>query len=269
MELAGRHVLITGASRGLGEALATEFAGAGCRLSLVARDRERLSQVAARLDAAAICYDLTDLVGLPAFVSRVEQTGGPIDVLVNNAAVVDSGLLIECDPDDIQKTIALDLVAPILLTRLVVPGMIERGGGTIAMISSVGAILGAPGLSTYCACKAGMSRFVTALELELANSPIAFTLVEASNIAGGGTLDDCVSPTACEATRNYMRLAYRLGLARDTSSTSAARSILVAVRTGRARLRLPRRHALLYAFASLPNFLSRRLYRGFGQVRRD
>ncbi|MHB0978707.1 MAG: SDR family NAD(P)-dependent oxidoreductase [Thermoleophilia bacterium] len=267
MELAGRHVLITGASRGLGEALAMEFAGEGCRLSLVARDRERLSHVAIRLDAVAVCYDLTDLAGLPALVSQIEQAAGPIDVLVNNAAVVDSGLLLECDPDDIQRTIALDLVAPILLTRLVLPGMISRGSGSIAMISSVGAILGAPGLSTYCACKAGLSRFLTALELELAHSPVELTLIEASNIVGGGTLDDCVSPSACDATRNYMRLAYHLGLATDTSLISAARVIVNAIRAGRARVRLPRRHAVLYGLAYLPNRLSSRLYQRFGQPR--
>jgi short-subunit dehydrogenase len=228
---------------------------------LVARDDVSLSAVATRTGAAYEAFDLTNVAALPALVRRIEEANGPVDVLVNNAGAVDRGLLTDSPPEAVASTMALNFAAPIMLTRLLLPGMISRGRGAVVMMSSVGAILACPGLSVYCASKAGLSRFVHALELELGSGPVAFTLVEACALTGGRSWDDCIGPDACIETRRFSQIAHRLGLAPETSCTSAAESIVDAVRLGRRRVRIPARHRPLYGIANFPNTLSSYLYK--------
>src|SRR5437764_4636305 len=125
MELAGRRVLITGASRGIGRALAEQFAGAGARVALVARSEAPLKELADRLGGTAHPCDLGDPDQLTGFIDRVEAEGGPIDVLVNNAGVDKAGFIQELSAADVETLFRLNVIAPVELCRQVIPRMLE------------------------------------------------------------------------------------------------------------------------------------------------
>lgn len=266
MRLQDAHVLVTGASRGLGEAIADAFSREGARLSLVGRDSDRLADVAARTGGVAHVFDLTRVDRLASLIADVQTASGPIDVLVNNAGIVDRTGFLESALEDVEEVLALDLRAPLALTRLVVPEMTSRAnGGAVVLVSSIGSVLGAPGLSAYCAAKAGLSRFADALEMELRGSGVRITVAQFSNICGGGTLDACLSEGAYPQTRSYMRLAYRLGMTVDTSCAVAAGKLVRGVTQEKRRVTLPRRHAPFYAIAGVPSAVSRSLYARLAQ----
>ncbi len=135
MKLTGAHVLITGASRGIGEGLAREFAAAGSRVTLVARSA-RIESLAGELGGVALRADLTDPDQLSGLVAGAEAQQGPVDVLVNNAGLVRVGALMDMEWADVADTVRPDLLAPIELCRQALPGMIERGRGHVVNISS-------------------------------------------------------------------------------------------------------------------------------------
>src|SRR5580765_6692311 len=112
MQLAGSRVVVTGASRGIGAELASRLAEKGARVALVARSHDAIAKLAADLGGDAYPADLADAT-----------TIGPIDVLVNNAGVDLTGALTELAPERIQELIAINLVAPMLLSRAVIPAM--------------------------------------------------------------------------------------------------------------------------------------------------
>jgi len=114
MELAGKRVLITGASRGIGQALAERFTAAGARVALVARSEGPLKELADRLGGTAHPADLADRDQLDGLVDRIEADGGPVDVLVNNAGVDRAGFLIEMSADDVDFLYRLAVAQPLV-----------------------------------------------------------------------------------------------------------------------------------------------------------
>ena len=178
MDLNGRRVLITGASRGIGEATARRFADAGATVALVARNADALEQLATELSGTAHPADLTDPDTVDALIGRVEDESGPVDVLVNNAGVDSVGAFVEMDPGDLQRIYQLNLVAPVQLTRQVLPGMLERGRGRIVNVSSLAGVAAYPGMVSYASTKAGLSQFTEVLALDLQGLPVGTTLVE-------------------------------------------------------------------------------------------
>src|SRR4051812_22730750 len=138
MELPGRRVLVTGASRGIGAALAIAFAAAGADGVLAPRSAERIRELAERVGGTAIPGDLADAAAVAGLVARVESEAGPLDVLVNNAGFEDSAYLPEQEAAAVDAMIAVNVSAPIQLSRLVLPGMLERGRGHIVNFSSLG-----------------------------------------------------------------------------------------------------------------------------------
>src|SRR3954451_922860 len=146
MELSGTRVLITGASRGIGEALARRFATAGARVALVARSEEPLERLAGDTGGAAFPADLNDPAAVRALIGRVEADGGPVDVLVNNAGIDLAGWLPGTDPVDLERLYQVNLVAPAVLCRQVIPGMLQRGRGHIVNVSSLSRVAAFPGL---------------------------------------------------------------------------------------------------------------------------
>src|SRR5690348_14065671 len=137
MELAGRRVLITGASRGIGQALAEQFASAGARVALVARSEGPLKDLADRLGGTAHPADLGDPDQLANLIERVEADGGPIDVLVNNAGIDRAAFFTHVSAADVEALYRLNLIAPVELTRQAVPRMLDRGRGHVVMMSSM------------------------------------------------------------------------------------------------------------------------------------
>src|SRR5581483_75530 len=115
---------------------------------------------------------------------RLEEAAGPVDVLVHNAAVAIVGRLAEQDADAVPMSLAINVVAPMELTRRLLPGMLERQRGRIVSISSLAGVAAFPTLSTYGATKAALGHFTSALQRELRRSPVRATLVLLGEVAG-------------------------------------------------------------------------------------
>ena len=164
-ELRGRTALVTGASRGIGAHIARALAGEGMRLVLVARSAGALEGVAAGLRAR------TEVVTIPADLARRDQIealaerAGAVDVLVNNAGLELAAAYHTVAPETIDELIAVNLTAPMILTRLLLPGMIARGGGHVVNISSLAGLVGTPYGEVYCATKHGLVGFTRSLRL--------------------------------------------------------------------------------------------------------
>ncbi|WP_139809208.1 SDR family NAD(P)-dependent oxidoreductase [Mycobacterium avium] len=186
VNLRGKQVLVTGGSKGVGAAMANEFSSRGARVTLAARPSDQLNAVAASTGSTASPLDLADFDALDGFISRVEKANGPIDVLVNNAALVTAGRIDSVSRSDLQTQINVNLLAPMELCRQALPGMLERGGGTVVNVSSMVAELGIPNLPAYVAAKAGLTKFTLDLQGDLRRSrdDVAVLLVVLGEIPG-------------------------------------------------------------------------------------
>ncbi|MEV4377947.1 SDR family NAD(P)-dependent oxidoreductase [Streptosporangium sp. NPDC049644] len=160
MRLADARVLITGASSGIGAATARAMAAAGARLVLSGRDRDRLAAVASETGGRALVGDLTtDLAGLA-------ERAGPVDVLVGNAGCGWAGPFPAMPDGTVERLVAGNLTAPILLTRLLLPAMIERGRGHLVFVASIAGAIGVRDEAVYAATKAGLLGFAESLRYE-------------------------------------------------------------------------------------------------------
>jgi short-subunit dehydrogenase len=204
----GKRVLVTGASSGIGAALAREMASQGAVVGVCARRTALLDEVLADCRRAspgsrAWTVDLADLDGLEAFVERVEGELGGIDVLVNNAAMMMGRGALETAWQDVVRIIETDYYSPIRLTRAALPGMLARGGGHIVVVSSMAARMSTPGEAAYAAAKAALSAYFEALAGELWDTTVRFHLVYPAliDVTPGVDGDDGLAATATGATR--------------------------------------------------------------------
>jgi short-subunit dehydrogenase len=178
----GQRVLVTGASSGIGAAIARDLAGQGATVGLVARREELLELVLADCrahapDSVALPFDLTDLDGLGSLVQRAEAELGGIDVLVNNAGVTYAGPAATAPLDDLEAQLRINYLSPVRLTQLVVSAMTARGSGQVTVISSMAARTSTPGEAAYASAKSALSTYVEALAGELWGGPVRFHLV--------------------------------------------------------------------------------------------
>jgi short-subunit dehydrogenase len=179
-----QRVLVTGASRGLGAALAREFGKHGHRVFLVARDAAELAQVAKEMTnahgadtAAWRAHDLRDVDGIEALARAAEAVLGGIDVLVNNAAIGPYRPFLENSPQDLHELLALNLEAPMRLAHALLPGMLARGGGHIINIASDLARRPLAQMAPYVASKHGLLGFGASLHRELRGRGVRVTTV--------------------------------------------------------------------------------------------
>lgn len=165
-----RVVIITGASSGIGAALARELAAQGAQLALFARRPDQLQTVAESCGSESVLTVVGDVTSAEDRQRLVEQTlarFGRIDVLINNAGIGDGGTFTQITAERIDAVLQTNLVAVIHLTHLVVPTMIEQGAGIIINVSSPMGKLGLPGRTLYNASKAGLSMVSQTLRREL------------------------------------------------------------------------------------------------------
>jgi short-subunit dehydrogenase len=193
MEISGKRILLTGATRGIGKALAERFAAEGARLALVARSAGPLGELATTLGAKAYPADLADPAAVGGLIERVEADGGAIDILVNNAGVSNVDHVLRQSPDSIEAVFRTNLLTPIHLCQQVIPGMLERGGGYIVNMGSIAGFMPPPGLVHYGASKAGLAQYTAGLRVDLRDLPVKLTLVQIGSTATD--MDD--------ATQNY------------------------------------------------------------------
>jgi len=248
MDLVGRHVLVTGASRGIGRVLAERFAAAGSRVALVARTREDLEEVADAVDGAAYVADLADAAAVSGLVARIEQAGGPLDVVVNNAGVETAGHLLDPTSEEVERLFRLNLLTPVELCRQVLPGMLERRQGHIVALSSLAGVATFPGLAAYGSTKAGLTHFMAGLRADLRGSPVGTTVVE----IGPVTTDMMTRVKEYGPTRRAFERMSRLGLLVEIGPDQVADATVAAVRAGRRHVRLPRRAALSAVVTEAP-----------------
>ena len=172
MQLAGKTVLLTGASGGIGRAIATRLAQAGAQLRMVGRDAGRLEQVRRALPGThqSVVADINTAAGRDGLFSRCQEDG--LDVLVNAAGVQDFQMFDRQDSRHIEQMLMTNLVAPVLLCHRLIPLMQQRQQAILINVGSIFGSIGHPGFAAYCASKFGLRGFTEALQRELAHSPI-------------------------------------------------------------------------------------------------
>jgi short-subunit dehydrogenase len=225
------HAVITGASSGIGAAVARELHGAGAHVTLVARRGAQLSMVADMLGrdrSRIIVCDLADLS--TAWIDEAERFA-PIDLFVNNAGTQAVGLFARSDDEIGRRLLAVNLLAPLALTRAVVPRMLARRRGVMVNVSSVAAIVPpAAGMVRYVAAKAGLAAFSEALRVELSGTGVHVLTVYPGPIDNG-------SPQEAYDVYGRTSVAARLPVGR---ADALARAIHYAIVRRRARLIFPR-----------------------------
>jgi len=163
------HVVITGASSGIGEALAREYLARGASVTLIARRADRLAAIAASAPERThvVCCDLSDVDHACDFIPTAEAALGPIDVWINNAGVALVHPTVDTDWRAAEALLRLNVLTPLRLTSVVAPQMLARGRGCIVDIASVAALAPQPGFFFYNASKAALAAASESLREEL------------------------------------------------------------------------------------------------------
>lgn len=184
-ELKGKIVLVTGASAGIGRAIAVQFARSGCRLILAARRKDRLDELARSLKrehkAESLCLplDLLDRPGTLAALESMDASWRNVEILVNNAGMVrgldklNAGRL-----EDWDEIIDTNVKALLCVTRWVLPHMLERGRGHVINLGSISGYETYPGGAVYCASKFAVRALTSGLKMDLLGTPIRVTSID-------------------------------------------------------------------------------------------
>jgi len=258
MQVSGAKVLITGGSRGIGAALAREFAAQGADVCVVARSAEALGQIAEEIGGVAITADLLDTAQMDGLAGRVSAEFGDVDILVNNAGLDAPGAFLSVDPADLRDVVRVNLEGSIMLTRAFLPGMVERGRGHLVFMSSLAGTAGFPSLATYCSTKAGLNNFAAAMRLELNATDISTTLVTPGPV-DTDMWDGLEDIEYNQAQLKRMRLLRTLP---KTTPVKIARRTVAAVEADQRHVRHPRRLSLSFWLAESPRRLNELLLSG-------
>jgi short-subunit dehydrogenase len=177
MLLEGRVALVTGASSGIGRAVAPLLAERGALLALAGRDPRALAAIAERTGGQALEADLAFPGGAERLAELVLERWGRVDLLVSNAGAGWAGDLATMPMELAERLIALNLVAPVRLTRLLLPGMLERGSGHLVYVTSIAGATGVAREAVYSAAKAGLATFADSVREEVAGAGVTVSVV--------------------------------------------------------------------------------------------
>jgi len=206
MRVANAHIVITGGSRGIGASLAREVVRRGARVTLLARREGPLKELATELDAHAVPIDLTSADELDGLIGQIEDIAGPIDALVNNAAVAVSGEFVNSSAAEIRNHLLTNLAAPMELCRQIAPRMIARGHGNLMAISSISAEFALRNVASYGASKAGLNQFQVNLRRELKRTPIHVGLAILGGVETDMLVDGRRDPVIAAVDRRFRML---------------------------------------------------------------
>ena len=185
IELRGKTALLTGATGGLGRAIAESLAGRGATLVLSSRKEAELSELAASLPGEAHRHLVADLAQ-PGAAKRLAGEAGDVDVLVANAGIGGNGRLEDFSSERIELAVRVNVEAPIQLARALVESMRDRGSGHLAFISSLAGKATTPGSSLYSATKFGLRGFALGLRQDLAQSGVGVSAILPGYIRDAG-----------------------------------------------------------------------------------
>jgi short-subunit dehydrogenase len=177
VELRGAVCLVTGASSGIGRATALRLARGGSRVVLLGRDQPALDEVAAKTTGTVVVADLADPSEVERAAAESLAVAGRVDVLINNAGEGWAGKFADINPLRAELLVRTNLLAPIRLTRALIPGMLERKSGYIVNVASIAGHVGVRGEVVYAATKAGLIGFSESLRYELAGTGVGVTVV--------------------------------------------------------------------------------------------
>ena len=204
MELAGKTVLLTGATGGIGNALAEAFAQHGAKLVLSGRRAAELEQLAERVAGRVVVADLSKRED----VSRLLAEAGQVDVLVANAALPASGALDEYDADQLDRALEVNFRAPIAMAHELAPQMVARASGALVFISSLSGLAATARSSLYNATKFGLRGFALALHEELIDTGVGVSVVLPGFISDAGMFADTgLKPPPGFGTRTPQQVA--------------------------------------------------------------
>lgn len=253
----GPVVLVTGASMGLGEAMAREFARAGYRVALAARSADRLQRLCAELvaggaEALALPLDVTDPAAVRTVVDRTLAAFGRLDVLVANAGLGLRGDVHQVDLDDLRYVFDVNVFGVVRCVQAAVPAMARQGGGLIVTISSVAGRFAVPGAGGYSATKHALNALANAMRVELA--PLGIRVM---NVLPGYTA------TAFSANARGVPAAYRRPVPfRPKTAEAVARQVVrAAARPPRELWTHPRERLAAAIAGGLPGLADRLLIR--------
>ena len=232
MNFKNKIVVITGASSGIGEAAAEQFAKKGANLVLVARRKEKLEQVEKKLSKYSIkiliqVCDVSDKEQVKQMSEKVIETFSKIDVLVNNAGFVIYGKVKELSIEDIESQMKTNYFGTIYCTKLFLPYLLKQNAGHIVNVASVGGSFGVPGIASYCATKYAMLGFSEGLHHELHDTNVGVTVV--SPIMVRTSLFDHPS------FKNFTKFATGISL----SSETVANAVVKAANSSRLEIIVP------------------------------
>jgi 3-oxoacyl-[acyl-carrier protein] reductase len=217
--LNGRTALVTGASGGIGSAIARALSEAGAKVVLSGTREGVLNEVASTLpgESAVVTCNLSDAAAVDGLVAKAEEVVGPLDILVANAGITRDKLLMQMKDDDWNDVININLGSYYRLTKSVVRGMMKRRHGRIIGITSVVGVTGNPGQTNYCASKAGMIGFTKSLAQEVASRGIT------ANAIAPGFIESPMTDVLPEAQKSSLlgRIpAGRLGQGGDIAAAA-------------------------------------------------
>jgi NAD(P)-dependent dehydrogenase (short-subunit alcohol dehydrogenase family) len=192
--LGGRHALVTGANRGIGEAIVRTLAAEGASVTLLVRDRGAGEAVARTLGnpSGVVVADVTDGAAVHGACAEAQHQFGPVDILVNNAGSAESIPFLKTSPEFFSRLFAVHVLGAVHTAQAVLPGMIERHGGSIVNIASTAGLRGAAYVTAYTAAKHALVGLTRALALEVQKHGIAVNAV-CPGYADTGMVRDAVA----------------------------------------------------------------------------
>jgi short-subunit dehydrogenase len=246
--LSGKVVIVTGASMGIGEAIARVFSAEGARLALAARSLDKLEALARSLpgEALPLRTDMSRPEEARAMIQKTADHFGRIDVLINNAAVGMYASVADMTPEQFEKLVATNWVGPVHAIQAAVPYMRRQGGGQIINISSVAGKVALPWMGAYCASKFALNALSDSLRMELRNENIH-------------VLSVCPGRVKTPFTQNaYKDVATRPLYPGGISAERVARAVLRASRKRKREIVVPAHNRLFPWFHSLfPGWVDR------------
>ena len=219
IDLSGKTALVTGSTRGIGNAIAARLSESGANVAVVGRDQAKADAAAAALkNAKGFACDVSDAAAVAALVEAVDKAFGSVDILVNNAGITKDNLLMRLKDDDWDAVLNANLKAAFVATRAATRGMMKRRWGRIINMASIVGLIGNKGQANYAASKAGLIGFTKSVAKEYASRNVL------ANVVAPGFIDTdmtaAMTPEACETLSKQIPLE-RLGKPADIAGVVA------------------------------------------------